>query len=1063
MKDVHKKESNAPGARQSDGNQTWARRDFLALAGLAAAGTLVGGHGQPIMAGPFEDENEYLKTIPIDKKLDPAWIASLSIRGTKETYSDPVSLRHIGMPIGGLFAGTVYLSGDGRLWLWDIFNRDQEGILQRPVPDPHGLAHASECRNGLNYLNPAPVTSPFDAGFTLHFGDSKYPLDLDGFANVTFDGRYPIGYVTYGDSKCPVRVKLEAFSPFIPLDADNSSLPATVMSYTIENISAKPIECRMTGRMENAICLYHRNALGRRFNHVEQSDHMTVLNFLAAETIEDGPARSEILFEDFEAPTYAHWTADGTAFGKGPVETTHIPDYQGNVQGKGERVVNSHAAAPGQNVGEKDSATGTLTSKPFTIQRRYIHFLIGGGAHQGQTCINLLIAGEVVASATGHNSNSMGPASFNVAKYEGQQAQLQIVDQGTGSWGNVGIDHIVFSDEPMPSMELSALYDFGSMALALLGRTDRDYTDNPNPAGTLDERLTSQIGRTVWLKPGERQTVTFVIAWYFPNFYSRGCGDALVGHHYASRFNSAADVARYVAVHFDRLANTTRRWVETWYDSSLPYWLLDRTMANTSTLATTTCYRFKDGRFWAWEGIGCCTGTCTHVWHYAQAPGRLFPEIERDTRERVDFGLALKEDGSIGHRATLDQVWEAADDGQCGRILGAYREHQMSADNAFLNRNWPNIQRAIQYMIRKDGNADGMIEGPQPNTLDAAWYGKISFLASLYLAMLRAGQQMATEMGDNRFAEQCRAIADRGAVSILETWNGEYFTQIEDPNKLDQIGSGPGCYIDQVFGQFWAHQVHLGRLFDRDKQLSALRALWKYNFVPDVGPFREKFTKGRWYATAGDAGLLMCTWPQGGQNPDIQKHWQAMYFNECMSGFEWQAASHMVAEGYDQPDLLQYGLAIGRAIHDRYNASRRNPYNEIECSDHYARAMASYGLFLAVCGYQYHGPKGRIGFAPRLAPENFKCAFTGAEGWGSFTQNYSGSQWHATLDIQWGQLRLKSLEVILPDHQSASSITAKTDGKMIEVQLQQDHGRCMIDLKEEIVITEGQCFEVIIE
>ena len=78
------------------------------------------------------DDNEYLRVIAEDKKLNPDWVRSLYIRGKKQVYSTPDALKHIGMPVGGLFAGTVYLSGDGRLWLWDIFNRDQEGIPQKP-------------------------------------------------------------------------------------------------------------------------------------------------------------------------------------------------------------------------------------------------------------------------------------------------------------------------------------------------------------------------------------------------------------------------------------------------------------------------------------------------------------------------------------------------------------------------------------------------------------------------------------------------------------------------------------------------------------------------------------------------------------------------------------------------------------------------------------------------------------------------------------------------------------------------------------------------------------------
>ena len=77
----------------------------------------------------------------------------------------------------------------------------------------------------------------------------------------------------------------------------------------------------------------------------------------------------------------------------------------------------------------------------------------------------------------------------------------------------------------------------------------------------------------------------------------------------------------------------------------------------------------------------------------------------------------------------------------------------------------------------------------------------------------------------------------------------------------------------------------------------ALAALWKYNFAPDVGPFRKAHKPGRWYAMAGEAGLIMCTWPQGRSGPAATRA-STIYFNECMNGFEYQAAGHMIWEGH---------------------------------------------------------------------------------------------------------------------------------------------------------------------
>ena len=1055
---MQEKNSNGKCSCTSAGKSKFTRRDFVKFTASSAA--IVSGLGAlPVMAGPFED-NDYLRIIAEDKKLSPAWVRSLYTRGQKQVYTDPKALKHIGMPVGGLFAGTVYLSGDGRLWLWDIFNRDQEGILPKTI---FYKGQKVRSRDGARYIEPAPITIPFEQGFGLRLkvdGSMRdIPLSNEGFQKVTFNGQYPQGMVDYGSSQLPVKATLKAYSPFIPLNVDDSSLPAIMMKYTITNTSAKEVEVDLYGKLQNPVCMETRSkVVGRLVNRVVSGKGFSAINCSAEpvkEPVQD--SRSDIVFEDFEKESYDGWTVEGKAFGDRPVKIKDMPAYQGNVAGKGQSVVNSHASAPGQEVNEKDAATGTLTSRSFKIERNYIAFLAGGGSHKGQTCINLLIDGKVVASATGASNNKMSANSFDVRSFQGQTAKLQIVDNVTGGWGNIGVDEIVFTDQKIQSGKLDEQRDYGSMSLALFGNRSRDYAvtsegedkSAKRVTGKLEDKLVGTIGTKLKLKPGQSQTVSFAITWNFPNFYSRGVGGQLVGHSYSARFSTAIDVSRYIATDFDRLTTQTEKWVDTWYDSTLPYWLLDRTMANTSTLATTTCYRFKDGRFWAWEGIGCCPGTCTHVWHYAQAPGRVFPEIERIEREGVNFGIGQHDDGGIGMRAGLQGSNEPAHDGQCGRILGAYREHQMSKDSSFLNEIWPRVKKAIEYLIRLDGNEDGLIEGAQPNTLDAAWYGKVSFLQSLYIAALKAGQAMATEMDDKEFAKECERIAVRGAETIEDLYNGEYFVQIEDPAHKKEVGIGPGCYIDQVFGQSWAHQVSLGRLFDKDKQLSALKSLWRYNFVPDVGVFRDQFKKGRWYAMAGDAGLLMCTWPKGGQNPNFKDHWQYMYFNECMSGFEWQVASHMIYEG-----MLKEGLAIARAIHDRYDAKLRNPYNEIECSDHYSRAMASYGAFISICGFEYHGPKGHIGFAPRLTPKNFKAPFITAEGWGTFTQSQKDDKLTAKLEIKWGQLKLKSITLApLAPVKCAAVNGNKTAFKVTD-------GQVIVQLPNEQTIISGESLVV---
>jgi len=569
------------------------------------------------------------------------------------------------------------------------------------------------------------------------------------------------------------------------------------------------------------------------------------------------------------------------------------------------------------------------------------------------------------------------------------------------------------------------------------------------------------LTRTLEIAPGATSTAAFVLAWHLPNLRMSRLPS---GRHYATRFASASEVVRYVSVNRGRLCSQTRLWHDTWYNSSLPFWFLDRTFLNTSILATSTCYRFGDGRFYGWEGVGCCEGTCGHVWQYAHAMARLFPDLERLTREKVDFGLALQPDGAIHFRGEFNDF--PAIDAQAGAILRALREHQMSADDSFVTRNWPNIRKATEWLIRKDANDDGLIESNQHNTLDTDWFGPVAWLSGLYLAALAAAESMANEVGDRAFATRCRLILERGRKNLTaELFDREYFFNKPDPKHLDAINSGTGCEIDQVLGQSWAFQVGLGRIFPERETRAALRSLWRYNFTPDVGPYRAHYKPGRWYAMPGEAGLLMCTFPRSdwdysqakGKGPD----WAAGYFNECMNGFEYQAAGHMIWEG-----LVTEGLAVTRAVHDRYHPSRRNPWNEVECGDHYARSMASYGVFLAACGYEYDGTKGYLCFSPRVTADSkggeidFKAAFTSAEGWGSFSQSSTPANSRFRIQLKWGTLRLRSMAFSLPENEKAGKVEVRVRGRTVASRYSQEGRRIRILLKSEARVEAEGMIEV---
>jgi uncharacterized protein (DUF608 family) len=636
--------------------------------------------------------------------------------------------------------------------------------------------------------------------------------------------------------------------------------------------------------------------------------------------------------------------------------------------------------------------------------------------------------------------------NWDVSDLKGKSAYLEIVDNASGGWGHVVVDNIEFSDQPaqLPEVEIGEDHPYyGNLALTVFDTQARatagqDTPDALSAEAFLGEKLNGALTSAFQLQPNESKEITFVLSWYFPNrpmsYKGTGWNKAIkphtppIGNMYSNWYNCSLDVVDQLHAKFDRLTKETMNFHDTYYNqSTLPYWLIQRIMMPVSTLATETCQWWANDKFWAWEGVGSCEGTCTHVWNYEQAMAALFPEFERNLREKTDYSVSLREDGAILSRNGEHGVLI---DGHAGGILKIYREHLMSSNNYLLSRNWEKIKKSIEYIISEDGNEDGMLVKMQPNTYDIAFYGANTYVGSLYLAALRAGEKMALIMKDRKAADRYKKIYEAGTKTTMDRlWNGEYFIQDVDEKEYPRFQYGKGCLSDQLFGQTWADLLRLGDLYPAETIDKTLNSIWLYNWTNDVKAQSEAHLPERYYAHSGEPGLFICTWPYS-KHPGEDG---VRYRDEVWTGIEYQVATEMIYRG-----KMDKALTMVKAVHSRYDGVKHNPWNEIECGDHYARAMASWGVLSAIQDYWYDGPQGVISFAPRIKPDSYKGFFTSAEGWGNITQKIADGKQTNGIEIKYGRLSLKKILLSSENISNPSKATVTIDGNDVPCQLSKE-------------------------
>lgn len=524
------------------------------------------------------------------------------------------------------------------------------------------------------------------------------------------------------------------------------------------------------------------------------------------------------------------------------------------------------------------------------------------------------------------------------------------------------------------------------------------------------------------LAPGESATVRFLVTWHFPNRYVNfphfgpqhpewGPTQFWLGNHYTLAHEDAYGVARDVESRWDSLVRQTKAWTSVLAESSFDDLWTEHLAAQASIIRSPSCFRTADGAFYGFEGVngqstrghagdvgGSCPLNCTHVWNYAQGLARLFPELERSMRE-TEFRVLQAPDGALPHRVIvptyLPQLWEVeiggpqepALDGMLGSILKHYREVRQGAGIDWLAAQWPGLVRLLDHV--RDGwdpAGTGVLRGVQPSTHDIDLRGVNPFMGTLWLAALRAGEEMAGLLADRDRAEEWHTLFERGSTSYDELmFDGGHYVQVLEPEEPRRFQWGSGVLSDQLIGQWWAHVLGLGYVLPREHVQTALRTIVRTNLK--VG-FRDMTHAYRVFSDADDTGLLMCSWPAGGRPVEPTR-----YADEVWTGGEYQLAAHCFYEG-----LEDEGRAVVEGLWRRYDGTRRNPYNQIECGDHYVRALAGWSVLDAVTGQSWNAVTGTL--VVSQPPPGGAWPVITSTGWGLARATVDG----VVIDTRWGEI-----------------------------------------------------------
>lgn len=517
---------------------------------------------------------------------------------------------------------------------------------------------------------------------------------------------------------------------------------------------------------------------------------------------------------------------------------------------------------------------------------------------------------------------------------------------------------------------------------------------------------------------------TFSLAWHFPNNYAKSQDDILAGyledatfpghgntdgavgvpkapaarsrplegHYYSEFFDSAEAVARYALRERSRLLAETTAFHRTFFDSSLPSFVLDQVNSQLNTLRTST-WLTRTRMFGVLEGLAPTLSfagiATTDVAMYGQiAASLLFPELDRMT---IDIWTKFQNtNGSVIHSVSCNSetISPGEADGHRLDMPGQYvfmalRGALWSGDAGYLKKIWPHAKRALDYVLReRDRNADHLpdMEGIMCSYDNFPMFGVAPYVVTQWLAAVSLALVVARRLDDATFVSEYTDFYEKGRATLERTtWNGRYFNLSSNPQPQDPAGHF-GCLTDQIIGDGFVRQLGLPPIIAPAKALTALHTILEMNYKTDQG-------------------LRNCQWPGDTFLHAVASDCWVDQANTCWTGVELNFAAQLYYAG-----LTENAEQVIRNVDERHRRWGM-VWDHQEFGGHYFRPLSALAIPNAVLGLSYDGETLRIAPARPLPLGRWCVLLPG--GYGTYFKTSDG----ARLELKSGTLTPKTIEL----------------------------------------------------